>query len=83
MKATTDKGAGNNECDITKDVRAQAGQEGVPRGETATSEVAEDTEAESTDTVSRYFSRMRRSRAGSRGSRTKETEERGGRNPSD
>ena len=32
--------------------------------------------------VSGYFPRMRRSRAGPRGSRTKETEERGGKNPS-
>ena len=41
-----------NEHDITKDACGRAGQEGrkgVPRGETATSKVAEDTEAESTD----------------------------------
>ena len=36
-----------------------------------------------TTTLSRYSSRMRRSRAGPRGSRTKESEERGGRIPSD
>ena len=57
-KATIDKGAGKNERDITKDVRGQAGQQGVPRGETETSEVAEDTEAESTDTdvgVAKYL----------------------------
>ena len=42
-----------SEHDITKDAcgrAGQAGQEGVPRGETATSEVVEDTEAEITDT---------------------------------
>ena len=33
------------EHDIMKDARGQAGREGVPRDETATSEVAEDTDA--------------------------------------
>ena len=45
--------ARKSEHNITKDAGNRAGQEGregVPRGETATSEVAEDTEAESTNT---------------------------------
>ena len=37
MKATTDKGPRKNERDITKDVRGQAGREGVPRDEVAIS----------------------------------------------
>ena len=40
---------GKRKRGVTKDVRGQAGQEGVPRDGAATSEVAEDSEAESTD----------------------------------
>ena len=42
--------AGKSEHDITKDVRDQAGRDGVPRDKAATSEVTEGTETESTDT---------------------------------
>ena len=49
-RATTYEGAQKSEHGITKDACGRAGQvgrEGVPRGVTATSEVAEDIEAES------------------------------------
>jgi hypothetical protein len=48
-RATTDKGAGKRKCGVTKDVRGQAGQEGVPRNGMAASEVAENSEVKSTD----------------------------------
>jgi hypothetical protein len=49
-RATTDRGTGKSDYSITEDERGQAGQKGVPRNGTATSEVAKDKEAEGTNT---------------------------------
>jgi hypothetical protein len=48
-RTTTDRGAGKSKCGVMKDVRGQAGQEGVPRNGTVASEVAKDKEVEGTD----------------------------------
>jgi hypothetical protein len=62
-RVTTDNGAGKSDCGITEDVRGQASQEGVPRNGTEISAVAEDSEAENTDTEVReatyLFGRVR------------------------